>query len=71
MQATLASASPARPDLRQLLAGAEPVEPRHQRCVQACRFDWGPCATSVALEIVPINGDNDVDAVVVVISGKS
>src|SRR5207248_3909388 len=29
-------ASDRRPDLRQLLAGAEPVEPRHQRCVQAC-----------------------------------
>ena len=25
-----------RPDLRHLLGGAEPVEPRHQRCVQAC-----------------------------------
>src|SRR5215475_10271856 len=29
-------ASDRRPDLRQLLGGAEPVEPRHQRCVQAC-----------------------------------
>src|SRR5262245_36365802 len=27
-------ASNRRPDLRQLLGGAEPVEPRHQRCVQ-------------------------------------
>src|SRR5215469_2820049 len=25
-----------RPDLCQLLGRAEPVEPRHQRCVQAC-----------------------------------
>jgi hypothetical protein len=29
-------ASDRRPDLRQLLGGAEPVEPRHQRCVQGC-----------------------------------
>jgi hypothetical protein len=26
-----------RPDLRHLLGRAEPVEPRHQRGVQACR----------------------------------
>ena len=30
-----------RPDLRHLLGGAEPVEPRHQRGVQACRDRQG------------------------------
>ena len=28
-------------DLRHLLGGAEPVEPRHQRCLQACRHRQG------------------------------
>src|SRR5262245_16672994 len=34
-------ASNRRPDLRQPLGGAEPVEPRHQRCVQGCGYRQG------------------------------
>ena len=37
-----------RPDLRHLLGRAEPVEPRHQRCVQACRHRQAEDGTAAA-----------------------